>query len=373
MKDKQNQAIIIGDSFNNTLGLIRSIGEAQIHQTLILVGKNDPLFVGKSKYLRKEDVYRVDTLSECMPLLNSLAEPSKRQIILCTNDNAATFVDENEEKLHQQFITPMNGKTIGKLMNKAEQCELAERCGLKVPKSFIHDIRNEFPENSLKYPLLLKPLYSVQGEKSDIHICKSSEEVNMCLTVNSHCQQFIVQEFIQKEYEINLLGVSTEHGVLIPGGVKKIRHYPTVYSPCSYGLYQSTKQLGIDTESAKAFITQTGYKGLFSIELLHKGCENYFMEINFRNDGLAYAATAAGINLPAIYIQNKTLPINIQVKDTYMMDLSIDYCHVKDGTISFGKWLRDFLRTGCMLNFNSRDVAPTLHYYLSKLQKKVHR
>ncbi|WP_455587180.1 hypothetical protein [Bacteroides sp.] len=316
-------------------------------------------------------MYRIDSLSECMPLLDNLVEPSKRQIILCTNDNAATFVDENEKRLHQQFVTPMGGKTIGKLMNKAEQCALAEHCGLKVPKSFIHNVRNEFPKNALKYPLLLKPLYSILGEKSDIHICKSPEEVDACLTSNSCCQQFIVQEFIKKEYEINLLGVSTDHGVLIPGGIKKIRHYPTIYSPCSYGLYQSTEQLGIDTATAKAFISQTGYKGLFSIELLHKDSENYFMEVNFRNDGLAYTATAAGINLPAIYIQNETLQIDIQIKETYMMDLSIDYCHVKDGTISFWQWLRDFLRTGCMLNFNSRDVAPTLHYYLRKLQKNV--
>ena len=46
-------AIVIGDSFNNTLGLIRSLGEGGIEQTLILVGESDRMCVGKSKYLKK--------------------------------------------------------------------------------------------------------------------------------------------------------------------------------------------------------------------------------------------------------------------------------------------------------------------------------
>ena len=46
-------AIVIGDSFNNTLGLIRSLGEGGIEQTLILVGESDRMCVSKSKYLKK--------------------------------------------------------------------------------------------------------------------------------------------------------------------------------------------------------------------------------------------------------------------------------------------------------------------------------
>ena len=59
-----------------------------------------------------------------------------------------------------------------------------------------------------------------------------------------------------------------------------------------------------DTAVVQRFMDRVGYRGPFSVELLHKGNKNYFMEVNFRNDGLAYTATAAGINLPAIYICN---------------------------------------------------------------------
>lgn len=371
MIGKQNQVVIIGDSFNNTLGLVRSLGEAKIDQILILVGKNDRLFIRKSRYLKKNNVYIIDSLLQCMPLLKSLINDKKRQTIICTNDNAAAFVDSNEEFLHRYYNTPMLGKNIGNLMNKAEQCYLAEKCKLDVPKSCIYQVGDEYPD-TFKMPLLLKPLYSTEGEKSDIHICETSQELHKCLAANSNCKQFIIQEYIRKDYEINLLGVSTDHGILIPGCIKKIRHYPTIYSPCSYGLYLSVEQLDIDIEPAKKFIKHTGYKGLFSIELLRKDNKNYFMEVNFRNDGLAYTATAAGINLPAIYIHNNRFPKDIKIKETYMMDLSIDFCHVKEGTLSFKQWIHDFYHTGCMLNYNPKDVAPTLYYYWNKIKKRIH-
>lgn len=371
MKDKRNQVIILGDSFNNTLGLVRSLGEAKIDQILILIGANDRLFIHKSKYLKRKKVYSIDSLSQCMPVLESLIDINRKQTIVCTNDNAAAFVDDNEEYLHQHFITPMSGNKIGNLMNKAEQCLLAEKCGLDVPKSYVYQIGDKHPD-ALKLPLLIKPLYSTKGEKSDIHICETFQDLRSCLALNTNCKQFIIQEFISKEYEINLLGVSTDHGILIPGAIKKIRHYPTIYSPCSFGLYQSVKQLDIDIEPAKTFIKQTGYKGLFSIELLHKDNKNYFMEANFRNDGLAYTATAAGINLPAIYINNNHFPTDIHIKETYMMDLSIDFCHIKEGNLTFKQWMHDFFQTACMLNFNSKDVAPIFYYYLNKIKRRIH-
>ena len=46
-----------------------------------------------------------------------------------------------------------------------------------------------------------------------------------------------------------------------------------------------------------------GYHGPFSVELLHKNAKNYFMEVNFRHDGLAYAATASGVNLSCNAVQ----------------------------------------------------------------------
>ena len=45
MSRLQQQAIVIGDSFNNTLGLIRSLGEAKVDIVLLLVGDDRLLMI----------------------------------------------------------------------------------------------------------------------------------------------------------------------------------------------------------------------------------------------------------------------------------------------------------------------------------------
>lgn len=355
--------IVIGDSFNNTLGLVRSLGQGGARVILFLVGY-DRLYVSKSRYLYK--TIAVESFNDCESKIKEFAESYGESFLICTNDKAAKWVDDNEMWLSKYFKTPMRGSSIGSLFDKPIQCELASQFGIRVPKSTIYTDENTFP-TGLSYPLLMKPANSNFGEKSDIHICNNRGEALKALSVESTCHTFIVQEFIEKEFEINLIGVSTGKGVVIPGGIKKLRHYPTIYSPCSFGVFMSTEKLGIDPRPIERMVESIGYHGPFSVEFLHKDDKNFFLEINFRHDGLAYAATTAGTNLLKMYINGR--PEQYDVKETYMMDLSTDYCHVKDGQLSRLVWLKDFLRTGCQLNFNWRDPMPTLAYYKKKLLK----
>ena len=369
MKDINKQVIILVDSFNNTLGLIRSLGEAQIDIILILVGENDRLFVTKSKYLNKKQIFQISHLENSLDILNKIYNPSIKQYLICTNDKAALFIDGLETELSKRFITPMRGKQLGSLFDKDTQCKLAIECGLTVPQSTVYHLGESFPE-CMTYPLLLKPLNSNVGEKSDIHICKDKNEVMNCLSTQSQCTSFIVQEFIDKEYELNLLGIRTSTGTYIAGGIEKIRHYPLIYSPCSFGVFHPIQELHITTAPIEKFMNEVGYYGPFSVELLHKGDKNYFMEVNFRHDGLGYAATAAHCNLLHMYI-NETSTLD-KAQKIYMMDLSIDYCHVKDNNIRFYNWFLDFMHTSCQLNFNRKDPLPTIEYYLHKFKSKLH-
>lgn len=362
------QVVILGDPFNNTLGLIRSLGEANIGFILILVGNEDRLFVSKSKYIKSDCLYCINKINDSLDILLNFNN-NKKLFLIATNDIAAKFIDDNEPVLSDFYITPMNGKHIGNLFQKNKQCLLAKQCGLDVPKSLTFE-RNDSLEHLDFFPLLLKPILSTKGEKSDIHICYNKKELNEALKKSSKCNSFIVQEYIEKDFEINILGVSTKEGIVCPGGIKKIRHYPTIYSPCSFGKYISIKDLSIDVEAIKSYISNIGYIGLFSVEFLKKGDKFYFMEFNFRNDGLAYTATCAGINMPEILIKGE-IPSHIKFKSIYMMDYSIDFCHVKDGNISLLTWIIDFIKTKCHLYLNFRDINPLLQYYKSKICSKI--
>lgn len=366
-KPKSYEAVVIGDSFNNTLGLIRSLGEAGIEIALLLVGDTDRMCVKKSRYLRHDRVFQVPTVEDCMSVLQAISDDKMRQVIICTFDRAAQYIDAHEPDLSRKFITPMRGRRLDGLTDKDRQCRLAAACGITVPQSAVYVRGGAFPE--IAFPVLLKPLNSTGGEKSDIHICQDRGHLVKALSETSSCKRFVVQEFVRKDYEINLIGISTDYGVFIPGGIRKIRHYPTVFSPCSFGIFQSVKKLGINIQPVVKMMQKTGFRGPFSVEFLHKGNRNYFMEVNFRHDGLAYAATASGVNLPLLLFRQ--LPIALEVRDTYLMDLSIDYCHVKNGTLSRIQWLSDFLKTRCQLNFNRRDPMPTVCYYINKLKYRL--
>ena len=97
------------------------------------------------------------------------------------------------------------------------------------------------------------------------------------------------------------------------------------------------------------------------------------MEVNFRNEGLAYTATAAGANLHALYLDPNYVINTNKIKDVYMMNYSIDFLYVKEKKIGLIHWIRDFLRTNCFININGKDLSPTLEYYKHKISSKFHK
>ena len=361
-------AIVIGDSTNNTLSIIRSLGEAQIKQYLILKCTKDVCYVSKSKYLKSTVVFQITNIDECLPILDKLKNQTSPPVIICSFDEAAVFIDSYERELSPFFATPARGKQIGGLFNKDAQCKLALECGLTPPQSITFHRSDDIKNLRIGYPILLKPQNSTKGEKSDIHICHNEEDAKQALREESHCDNFVIQEFIDKEYELDCIGVRTDKGMYIPGAVRKIRHYPRLIGAGAYGLFMPVKELDINLKGIETFLERVGYYGPFSVEFLHKADKNYFMEVNFRNEGLAYAATVAGANLHALYLDPHRNIDEGKVRKIYMMNYSLDFLYVKSGEVSFFTWIRDFLRTSCFINFNRHDIAPTVHYYLNKLK-----
>ena len=355
------QMVIIGDASHNTLSAVRSFGEAGIPQLLILVAEEDPVFVHKSKYLRGDNLRRVKTLDECCAILEECARSAPGSTLMTTFDAAAEWVDKREPQLSGLFRTPCRGRQIGNLFHKDAQCSLAAECGLTVPRTLEYHRGEGIPKN-LPYPIITKPLVSSRGEKGDIHICRDSAEFESALAQESHCGDFIIQEFIDKEYEVNCTGVRTENEVVM-AAIRKYRHWPPVTGAGAYARIDRVERYGIDVEGVARFLEKAGYYGPFSVEFLHKDGKNCFMEVNFRNDGLAYTATAAGINMHELYFHPDRKADWSGFRPLYMMNYSIDLLYVKERLLSRRQWLRDFIRTRCFININFRDPMPSLAYY----------
>ncbi len=363
-------AIILGTSHYNDYGLIRSLSKASIPFVFIMKGKSDVFCLTKSKYLKDVPFYKVTSYEESYRIIESYRSMRGRKFIISTNDSAAEFIDAHELELCDNFVTPMRGGHIGKYFNKIEQCKLAISCGLLVPKSIVYHNGDSLQTNNLSYPLLTKPLESSMGSKSDIHICKTHNELKIAINGNSNCKAFIIQEYIEKDYEINALGVRSEHGIIWGGAIKKIRHYPSIVGSATYAKFHSVQELNIDTKGVEHFLEHIGYYGLFSVEFLKKGNNNYFMEVNMRNDGLCYTSTCANRNLPALYIQPC---LNYRIKEVtpiYMMNILQDFkAIIKSKKGVFG-WLKQLFKTKCFLDFDSKDIKPFVYFILKFIFKK---
>ena len=362
-------AIILGDSFPNTLGLLRSLGQANIPLFLILVADDDWSRVLKCKYINKDNHIKISDVEESLSVLKKLSMEDIEGSIFCTNDRAAEFIDSHEEELSALFRTPLRGKHIGKYFNKAEQCELAGECGLDVPKSIVYKRSMDINSLSLKYPLLTKPLVSTGGQKEDIHICLSKNDLIGSLQEKSSCEEFIIQEYIDKEFELDCLGVRSEKGVIWGGAVRKIRHWPPNTGAGSYAKIYDMEEYGVKTKEVESFLAKVGYYGLFSVEFIHKDGKNYFMEVNFRNDGLGYVATVAGLNLPAHYMYPEN-PIYIKsFHPIYMMNTSSEKRYIKKGMLSFFTWLKDYWGTECFIDYDKHDLSPLIWQYIDKVSR----
>ena len=361
---EQDKIFIIGGNHHNTLGVIRSLGYKGLKPIVLLVsdkiGKNN--YVLRSKYISKFKSFI--NYQDVMDWLINNASENSGSVILCTSDGASSAVDMNYDKLAATYHIPNAKKegVINHFMNKEIMSELARKIGMTVPPTYLYDHTNPLPKN-IEFPCIIKPLLSIEGSKSDIKICNTFEELNSFIKDTSHCERIQIQKFIEKDYEYQLIGCSLEGGkkVIIPGVSHVIR--PSKCSNTGFLRYKSL-DMTYPVKLAKKFIQEIGYSGLFSMEFLRdKNGKDYFMEINFRNDGNAICVTASGVNLPYIwYLANSNKSIEhepmILRKEVFVMPEFDDFVNVLKGKISLLSWIKALRSTDCFMEYDHTDVSP---------------
>lgn len=368
----KNKVIVFGGSHHNTLGVVRSLGEKGIKPYVFISNKTlTESLVLKSKYVEKGWIYKSD--DECLKnIVRNFSDKEKKTIIISTSDTVTSCIDLNFDKLSSDFIIPNGGKqgNLTSLMNKETMNDLAKRVGFHVAKTWL--IADDSIYGEIQYPCITKPLKSIAGSKSDIKICKTPEELKSFVSGRNCKDRIQVQRFIEREFEYQLIGCSLNGGdeVVIPGFTKIIR----AASDTNTGLlrYLPVSELEFDLDCCQKFVRACNYSGLFSLEFLReKGGKDYFLEINFRNDGNAYSVTAAGINLPYIWViaslnLDYGYEINRKITPTLVMPELVDVSQMLAGNVSFIKWLKDIKDTDCFIYYNNKDRRP-FYYELSKM------
>ncbi len=354
----KNDAIVVGGDHHNTLGVVRSLGRKGIKCHLIIVPCSKSSYVSKSRYVNTSTILR--RLDELIPWLLNY-KSSEKPVLFCCSDPVASIVDMHASELKEFFYIPESQKGQGYLssiMDKKVMAGLANLSGLPVPRSW-YDIEN------IEFPCFIKPLVSKDGSKKDIYRCSSEEDLIQYLNGERIASDFQFQEYIDKVFEFQLIGCSLDGGrrVIIPGISKIIRSSET--SNTGYLKYIDLNSISFKyLDETKNFIKVIGFSGLFSVEFIRdeKG-NDYFMEINLRNDGNAICVTASGVNLPYLwYKYNVTKNIDdeniVLHKQVFVQPDFDDLALARRKKISFATWLKSWITADCHMEFDHRDIKP---------------
>lgn len=360
---RNHKFIVFSLDHYNPLGMIRTLGENGIAPIYIAVKHKIDIGV-KSKYV--SCVHKVDSVEEGYRiLLEEYGNEEIKPFLLTSDDRTTGYLDEHYDDLKDKFIFFNAGETgrIEEFMDKENILELAQKHGLKVLDTRVLS-KGEIPED-LDYPIITKSISpNVGGWKSDVHICRSKEELkNAYETIESPV--VLVQKYIEKKNEFCLDGFSANKGKDFFVGIASTYKYliPGYYSPYMDVFNFSNEEM---RKSLNSMMEEIGFEGIFSIEFLIDQDDNYwFCEINFRNSTWSYASTVAG--MPLAYLWARTMlegkipedaQKNIAEGFTAMVE-PIDFSkRIELGLCTPGEWLADFKRTNCGFYYSADDLEP---------------
>lgn len=376
-----NKIIIFGNCLQNTVGLVRSMGETG-HRVDLLIEpcRRSDCFIKHSRYVNK--IHWLRRLEDAPDvLLREYAGEKEKPVIFCGSDPTISLLDRNYDRLHPHFLFFNAGKQgrINHFLDKMNTFELAKKCGLRIINTKIISDMHDIP-CGIAYPCFIKGASSVKSTKADIHICNSEEELKQSLREGV---EYLAQEYIERDYELNLIGLAYNNGqnICAPCVVRKIRD--TVKRQSAFFRLDDVKEHPlIDLSKIGKFVKEIGYEGIFSVEFLYKKGELYFLEINLRNDACGYIYTAAGANYPLLWYKYATGALTpadtagLRLRTPFYLMHENDMYNIVEGKVSVWQWMRDFHRSGAFFVMNRRDPLPfvcSCAIHARQLGKKVLR
>lgn len=372
--DCMKRVIVFGNDHTNSVGVIHSLGKAGYKIIGLLYGYIHG-FVQSSKYT--ERLMSAKDPQSCIDLLLNTDFNDEGKIpIIPTCDLAALTLERNRASLSSHFVFEYSKyHSLESLAGKEYQVRLAEQIGFNVPKSWKLKSHSELP-NNLIYPCIIKPLVSSSGAKSDIRICNSLEELKFNLNTLEYTRDVLIQQYIERDYEISILGCSLTTGqCILPAVENKLTLYPKyVGLECLANLQPLQDQM--IRAKIEVLCKAIGYVGLFSVEMMHSRIDNkfYFTEINLRNDGAESFVTKFGANLPLNHVQDLLgLPITIHksFKPGYYIWEMHHLQSLLCGDITIGTWLKDLLKSRGFLMSHKGDMGPFFAQFLNPICRKL--
>lgn len=371
----KNNVVLIGEDHHNGLGLVRSFGVNGIKPYGIIICKEQKCsYISYSKYWQKVFVVN-DEIDAIDVLKKEFIGKKRKTVVMPWSDSIAAYLDCHYSDLRSAFILPsINGQEgrIFELMDKQKQTVLCKNLGLnmlpsKIVPCVIDAIIKAVKEIGL--PVILKPVTSIEGEKSDINVCKSYNDLKLVASYMEHrpYKRILLQKYLEQREEYVLTGaVEKDLNVFIL--VKHIRQWPKKIGCGSLSIFVGR---GSAVEYARYVldkIGQFGYSGNIDVEFFaSKQGDFYLNEVNWRSSGRNFVSLYTKV-YPAVdyynYLIKGEKKREYSKKSGFTMNEATDLRHVIKRDLSFRKWLMDMFYTNSFAIWYMRDPLPAIVHYV---------
>jgi predicted ATP-grasp superfamily ATP-dependent carboligase len=383
-------AIVLGVTWANGLGLIRSLGQAGVP---VLALDPKPFAIGfSSRYvtasLRCPDAgeEEVGFLRFMEQLGQKLPQPG---VLFLTRDQDVSAVSRSQSRLDRHFCIPFaDWPVLSRIVDKRGQYAVALDVGVPLPETFFPEDETEAALAARKapYPAIIKPAYHARFSERFAGI-KGFEAHNPEETLahyrrgTAHGYQMMIQEVIPGEPDhlytygsyLNRQGEPLAH---FTG--RKIRQHPRMFGTCRLGECCPAPEV---EELALRLLRALDFWGISQVEFKLDPRDGQFklIEVNARNYQWQHLTTVCGANLAyAAYrdaVGEAVAPTQASAYGKKWVlaasDLVLTPGEILQRQTSLGSWLRSWRGVAVDGIFSWRDMRPGLQYLGNQVARRI--
>ncbi len=382
-----HQVIIMGTPDHNALGQARCFGVCGIKPVGILISSGSD-FAARSKYW--SDVFIVKGEEEAMHILKKeFVRCAEKPVIIATSDGMAKKLDQNYSDLSKKFILGSFGANQGRLsmlMDKNNQVDLVKSYGFNTIQTTVLSLLQgestlKKNDQSIQFPLILKPVDSTEGEKKDIRICESPDTFieNLKELKKKKYHQVLCQKYLQNKTEYVVEGaINVKADYVSYTILKNLRQWPDKCGTGSFSAYCVDRDVTGVVEHIVELLKAEEYDGIFDIEIF-KSIDGEFVinEFNWRSGGRNFVSLDTNVYSSYEWCQSHWGELenvkNVNTKQGYTMNEATDLRHVFKGTVSLCQWIKNLGTTNSYALWYWKDLKPTVAQYFYLLKELIKR
>ena len=319
---RRQRIVVVGLNYGSILSMVRDLGEAGYDIDVLRVFKRKPNPLNllgnmkpekKSKYVGRHEICVMDEdPKRICEALCDMANPERDSLLIAVDDFLVSAIDDYYDILSEHYlISNVEGhKGLNGLMDKNYQKTLAGEFGLPVIESSLISVDDgdiRIPKDT-PFPCFIKPNVSTKGSKLIMKRCDSEEELRSELEnkVKGGSASILAERFVDIKYEYSILGLSTSDMTLAPCIFRTILpgHRERKGVAITGEILDAADYSDV-IDKAEAFVSSTGYVGLFDIDMVEdmEG-KIFFTELNLRSGASIRAFTMSGLDLPAMFAES---------------------------------------------------------------------